>query len=98
MLTTRPWGAGTEKPKQCVDGRRFVQSLRTLINDYGNIDDKFLNKVDAIAKESEIAARDIFGLEEKVRAHASSLLDMHKDSSGLLRVISCTPWMTLRNV
>jgi hypothetical protein len=50
---------------QNVDGRRFVQALRQLISSFGNVDNKFLEKVDTIAKESEIAARDIFGLEEK---------------------------------
>lgn len=54
-----------ELPNQSVDGRRFVQALRGLITDFGNVDQKFLDKVNAIAKESELAARDIFGLQEK---------------------------------
>jgi len=56
---------GVEMENQNVDGRRFVEALRNLIQNFGNIDPKFLSKVDEIAKESEIAARDIFGLEEK---------------------------------
>jgi len=56
---------GMEMENQNVNGRRFVDALRALIQNFGNIDPKFLSKVDQIAKESEIAARDIFGLEEK---------------------------------
>lgn len=56
---------GTEMENQNVDGRRFVQALRTLISDFGNVDQKFLDKVNMLAKESEIAARDIFGLQDK---------------------------------
>jgi len=36
---------GMELPNQGVDGRRFVQALRGLIQDFGNVDKKFLDQV-----------------------------------------------------
>jgi len=38
---------------QAVSGKQFVIALRKLIGDFGNVDDKFLGRIDLIAQESE---------------------------------------------
>lgn len=48
-----------------VDGAKVVQTLKRLIEDFGNIDAAFVKKVTGLATECEEAAREIFGLEGK---------------------------------
>jgi len=55
---------GTESKQQVINGRRFVTALRDLIANFGNVDDKFLDRVNMIAEESESVASEIFGLNE----------------------------------
>lgn len=48
-----------------VDGRKFVVALRKLIEEFGNVDEKFILKLSEIGEESEAVARDIFEMEDK---------------------------------
>lgn len=48
-----------------VDGKKFVAALRKLIEDYGNVDKKFVLKLSKIGEESEAVARKIFDMEGK---------------------------------
>jgi len=56
---------GTESKPQNVNGRRFVSALRDMIEKYGNVEDKFLTKINLIARESEKVASELFGLGEQ---------------------------------
>jgi len=56
---------GTNAPTKRVDGKKFVESLRGLIEDFGNIDPSFIKKLSKIGEESEEVARQIFGLQDK---------------------------------
>lgn len=53
---------GSTRKKQQVSGKQFVTALRKLISEFGNIDEKFLARVDMIAKESETVASEIFNV------------------------------------
>ena len=55
---------GSARKKQAVSGKQFVTALRTLIADFGNVDEKFLAKVDKIAKESEAVASELFNVQQ----------------------------------
>ena len=48
-----------------VDGKKFVIALRKLIEEFGNVDEKFILKLSEIGEESEAVARDIFDMEGK---------------------------------
>lgn len=55
---------GSARKKQAVSGKQFVTALRTLIADFGNVDERFLAKVDKIAKESEAVASELFNVQQ----------------------------------
>jgi len=55
---------GSESKTQVVNGRKFVQALRELIAKFGNVDEKFLDRVNMIAEESEAVAQELFGLKD----------------------------------
>lgn len=48
-----------------VDGKKFVIALRKLIEEFGNVDEKFILKLSAIGEESEAVARKLFDMEDK---------------------------------
>lgn len=48
-----------------VDGKQFVVSLRKLIEEFGNVDEKFVLKLSSIGEESEDVARKLFDMEGK---------------------------------
>jgi len=56
---------GTDSKIQSVSGKKFVNALRDMIEKYGNVEDKFLQKINMIAAESEKVASELFGLEKK---------------------------------
>lgn len=48
-----------------VDGKKFVTSLRKLIEEFGNVDETFVLRLSAIGEESEAVARKLFDMEGK---------------------------------
>lgn len=48
-----------------LDGKKFVASLRKLIEEYGQIDESFVLKLSKIGEESEQVARKVFDMEDK---------------------------------
>lgn len=48
-----------------VDGKKFVQALRKLIEDFGNVDESFVLQLSKIGEESEGVARKLFDMEGK---------------------------------
>lgn len=56
---------GTETTGSKVDGKKFVDALRTLIEEYGNVDEQFVLKLSKIGEESESVARKMFDMEGK---------------------------------
>lgn len=48
-----------------VDGKKFVIALRKLIEEFGNVDEKFVLKLSQIGEESEAVARKLFDMEDK---------------------------------
>lgn len=48
-----------------VDGKRFVKALRGLLEEYGNVDKDFVQKLSQIGAESEAVARKIYDMEGK---------------------------------
>jgi hypothetical protein len=48
-----------------VNGKRFVDALRDLIEKYGNIEAEFVQKLSEIGEESEGVARKLFDMEDK---------------------------------
>eukprot|EP00960_Hanusia_phi_P062625 765216-Hanusia_phi.AAC.1 len=69
---------GTERKSQQVNGKRFVNALRDLIANYGNVDDKFLKQIDKIAKEGEQVVTEIYGLNEAKDVQALQNEAFHK--------------------
>lgn len=72
MLTEglKPRGAvttvdGSSTPGVKVDGKRFVTAVRKLIEQFGNVDEKFVLKLSEIGEESEAVARKLFDMEDK---------------------------------
>lgn len=58
-----PDGSRTEG--QRVDGKKFVDALRKLIQEFGNVDEQFVLKLSKIGEESEAVARKIYDMEGK---------------------------------
>lgn len=56
---------GTETAGVKVDGKKFVTALRKLIEEFGNVDEKFILKLSQIGEESEAVARKIMDMEDK---------------------------------
>ena len=56
-------GSATQGVK--VDGKKFVTALRKLIEEFGNVDEKFVLRLSAIGEESETVARKLFDMEGK---------------------------------
>lgn len=56
-------GSATQGVK--VDGKKFVTALRKLIEEFGNVDKKFVLRLSAIGEESETVARKLFDMEGK---------------------------------
>lgn len=48
-----------------IDGKKFVDALRKLIEEFGNVDEKFILKLSKIGEESEAVARKVFDMEGK---------------------------------
>lgn len=48
-----------------VDGKKFVTALRKLIEEFGNVDEKFVLKLSQIGEESEAVARKLLDMEDK---------------------------------
>lgn len=48
-----------------VNGKKFVTALRRLIEEFGNVDEKFVLKLSQIGEESEKVARKLFDMEGK---------------------------------
>ncbi|EKX49946.1 hypothetical protein GUITHDRAFT_135633 [Guillardia theta CCMP2712] len=69
---------GTERKSQQVNGKRFVNALRDLIANYGNVDEKFLKQIDKIAKEGEQVVTEIYGLNEAKDVQALQNEAFHK--------------------
>ncbi len=58
-------GDGTMSSGVKVDGKKFVEALRKLIEQYGNVDKDFVKKLSEIGEESEAVARKIYDMEGK---------------------------------
>lgn len=56
---------GTKSISTKVDGKKYVTALRKLIEEFGNVDEKFVLKLSKIGEESEAVARKIFDMEGK---------------------------------
>lgn len=56
---------GTATAGVKVDGKKFVVALRKLIEEFGNVDEKFVSKLSKIGEESEAVARKIMDMEGK---------------------------------
>lgn len=56
---------GTVTSGIAVDGKRFVSALRKLIEEFGNVDEKFVLKLSTIGEESEAVARQLYDMEDK---------------------------------
>lgn len=56
---------GDSTPNVKVDGKKFVAALRKLIEEFGNVDEKFVLKLSEIGDESETVARKLFDMEDK---------------------------------
>lgn len=48
-----------------LDGKKFVAALRKLIEQFGNVDEKFVLKLSKIGEESEAVARKVYDVEDK---------------------------------
>lgn len=48
-----------------VNGKKFVQELRTLIDHYSNVEEAFAMRLSALGEQSETVARKLFDMEEK---------------------------------
>lgn len=58
-------GDGSMSSGVKVDGKKFVQALRKLIEEYGNVNKEFVKKLSEIGEESEAVARKIYDMEGK---------------------------------
>lgn len=56
---------GTVTSGIAVDGKKFVAALRKLIEEFGNVDEKFVLKLSSIGEESEAVARKLYDMEDK---------------------------------
>jgi len=56
---------GKKTKTQAVDGRKFVKALATLMEKFGNVDDKFMDKLQSIAREAQAVATELFGTGER---------------------------------
>lgn len=56
---------GSSTSGVAVDGKKFVIALRGLIEDFGNVDEKFVLKLSKIGEESEAVARKLYDMEDK---------------------------------
>ncbi|KAI0566820.1 hypothetical protein FGB62_6g07 [Gracilaria domingensis] len=56
---------GTTTSGVAVDGKKFVIALRKLIEEFGNVDEKFVLKLSKIGEESEAVARKLYDMEDK---------------------------------
>lgn len=71
---------GSNKKKQVVSGKQFVMALRKLISEFGNVDEKFLARVDMIAKESEAVASELFNVNQDMDIQSMQDEAFHKRS------------------
>lgn len=56
---------GTKTSGVRVNGKKFVEALRELIEQYSNIEEKFAMQLSTIGEESEEIARKLFDMEDK---------------------------------
>lgn len=56
---------GTKSTGTRIDGKKFVDALRKLIEEFGNVDEQFVLKLSKIGEESEAVARKIYDMEGK---------------------------------
>ncbi|KAA8497205.1 hypothetical protein FVE85_0934 [Porphyridium purpureum] len=55
----------TESAGTSIDGKLFVRALRKLIEEFGNVDEAFVQKLSSLGAEAEDVAKKLFNLEDK---------------------------------